>query len=85
MANNVQRNSSSGWLVGVVVAILVVAAIVWATSARWGGYSGSNHAGAAGSQTTTGAAGANKGTTGGNAGTNAGHSTSGTNNGSSDH
>lgn len=75
MANDVEPNSSAGWVVWIVIAILVAIAIVWVGSSRWGSDTGSGRD-ARGNAPAHHAAGtnANNGTTG----ENAGHGTSGT-------
>jgi hypothetical protein len=45
MANGPQRNSSSNWLVGVIIVLLIAIVIAWAGSGRWRSYySNSNDA-----------------------------------------
>ena len=38
MPNNVDRDSSTGWLLAMIVALLIAIALTWANSGRWAGH-----------------------------------------------
>lgn len=77
MPNNVDRGSSSGWLVAIIIVILIAIVVAWVGSGRWDGYHGSGNAVARNAPTQSaagtsgGTAGAHHGTTGPNATTSA--------------
>jgi hypothetical protein len=89
MPNGTQGSTSSGWLVGAVIIIIVAAILGWASyNGGSGYYRNSNRADtkppshtAAGPQTNTGAAGTNNGTKAANPGTNAASNKAASNNG----
>lgn len=77
MPNNVDRGSSSGWLVAIIIVILIAIVVAWGGSGRWSGHYGNGNTVATNTPmqsaagTSGGTAGANHRTAGANATTSA--------------